>query len=93
MLSFPVVFVSSARESDRNRVNMGKRGGDFSIEDSNSDTETDREEPIRIIKESCIFLQQGTQIKHLNKLLMTFLDGKGVCLILIGKKIESHYFL
>ena len=35
----------------------------------------------------------GTQIKHLNKLLMTFLDGKGVCLILIGKKIESHYFL
>ena len=23
---------------------------------------------------------------------MTFLDGKGVCLILIGKKIESHYF-
>ena len=24
---------------------------------------------------------------------MTFLDGKGVCLILIGKKIESHYFL
>ena len=29
----------------------------------------------------------------LNKLLMTFLDGKGGCLILIGKKIESHYFL
>ena len=24
---------------------MAKRGGDFSIEDSNSDTETDREEP------------------------------------------------
>ena len=23
---------------------------------------------------------------------MTFLDGKGVCLILIGKKLESHYF-
>ena len=81
MLSFPVVFVSSARESDRNRINMGKRGGDFSIEDSNSDTETDREEPAE------------TQIKHLNKLFMTFLDGKGVCLILIGKKIESHYFL
>ena len=52
MLSFPVVFVSSARESDRNRINMAK-----------------------------------------NKLLMTFLDGKGVCLIFIGKKIESHYFL
>ena len=69
MLSFPVVFVSSARESDRNRINMAKRGGDF------------------------FFLQQGTQIKHLNKLLMTFLDGKGVCLILIGKKIESPYFL
>ena len=45
MLSFPVVFVSSARESDRNRINMAKRGSDFSIEDSNSDTETDREEP------------------------------------------------
>ena len=29
MLSFPVVFVSSARESDRNRINMAKRGGDF----------------------------------------------------------------
>ena len=27
MLSFPVVFVSSARESDRNRINMAKRGG------------------------------------------------------------------
>ena len=49
MLSFPVVFVSSARESDRNRINMGKRGGDFSIEDSNSDTETDREEPAEMI--------------------------------------------
>ena len=24
---------------------------------------------------------------------MTFLDGKGVCLLLIGKEIESHYFL
>ena len=24
---------------------------------------------------------------------MIFLDGKGVCLILIGKKIKSHYFL
>ena len=44
MLSFPVVFVSSARESDRNRINMAK-SSDFSIEDSNSDTETDREEP------------------------------------------------
>ena len=39
MLSFPVVFVSSARESDRNRINMAKRGGDFSIQDSNSDQE------------------------------------------------------
>ena len=45
MLSFPVVFVSSARESDCNRINMAKRGGDFSIEDLISDTETDREEP------------------------------------------------
>jgi len=45
MLSFPVVFVSSARESDRNRINIAKRGGDFSIEDLNSDSETDREEP------------------------------------------------
>ena len=27
MLSFPVVFVRSARESDRNRINMAKRGG------------------------------------------------------------------
>ena len=45
MLSFPVVFVSSAWEIDRNRINMAKRGSDFSIEDSNSDTETDREEP------------------------------------------------
>ena len=34
MLSFPVVFVSSARESDRNRINMAKGGGDFSIEES-----------------------------------------------------------
>ena len=25
--------------------------------------------------------------------LMTFLDGKGVSVILIRKKIESHYFL
>ena len=45
MLSFPVDFVSSARESDRNRMNMAKRGCDFAIEDLNSDTETDREEP------------------------------------------------
>ena len=29
MLSFPVVFVSSARESDRNRINKAKRGADF----------------------------------------------------------------
>ena len=49
MLSFPVVFVSSAQESDRNRINMGKRGGDFSIEYSNSYTETDREEPAEMI--------------------------------------------
>ena len=41
MLSFPVVFVSTARERDR--INMAKRG--CSIEDSNSDSETDREEP------------------------------------------------
>ena len=45
MLSFPLVFISSARESDRNRINMMKRGGDCSIGDSNSDSETDREEP------------------------------------------------
>ena len=51
MLSFPVVFVSSAQESDRNRINMAK-----------------------------------------NKLLMTFLDGKGVCLILIGKKNRISLF-
>ena len=56
MLSFPVVFVSSARESDRNRINVAKRSGDFSI--------------------------------------MTFLDGKGVCLILIGKKNRiSRFFI
>ena len=45
MFSFPVAFVSSARESDRNHINMVKRDGDFSIEDQNSDTEKDREEP------------------------------------------------
>ena len=33
MFSFPVAFVSSARESDRNHINMAKRDGDFSIED------------------------------------------------------------
>ena len=49
MLSFPVVFVSSALESYCNRINMAKRGGDFSIEDSNSDTETDRQEPAEMI--------------------------------------------
>ena len=45
MLSFPVVLVSSARESDRNRINMAKRVGDCSIEDLNSDSAMDREEP------------------------------------------------
>ena len=45
MLSFPAVFVSSARESDRNHIDIAKRGGDCSIEDWSSDSETEREEP------------------------------------------------
>ena len=51
MLSITVVFASSraARESNYNRIKMAKRirtdAADISMEDSNSDSETDREEP------------------------------------------------
>ena len=60
--------------SDRSRMNMAKRGRDFSMEDSNSDTETDREEPAEKIAPK----YDGAEVNQALKGILSQIPLKGV---------------